>query len=169
MSSPYLGEIRMFGGNFAPSGWAYCNGATLQISQFDALFELIGTSYGGDGESTFNLPDLGGRFPVHQGRGTTLAQTGGQEVVMLSTAQLPPHTHTPVAATTPITASTSNTVFSAWADTPYAPYVAGTTPSVPLAPNALTQAGGNQPHDNMSPYLVIGYIISLYGIFPSQS
>jgi microcystin-dependent protein len=163
----YVGEIRMFAGSFAPVGWAFCNGALLSISTNQVLFTLIGTTYGGDGQVTFALPDLSGRFPVHQGAmagGTTFAlgEKAGAETVILTAQQIPNHSHVPVAASAPVTASTSNTVFSAWQDSPYS----GAQPNAPLHPAVLSPSGESQPHDNLSPYLGVNYIIALDGIFP---
>lgn len=172
MSQPLLGEIRIFGGSFAPAGWAFCDGSLLSISEYDALFTLIGTTYGGDGEETFGLPDLRGRSAVHAGRGPGLSQDyvlgeqGGVEQVTLGTQQIPSHTHVPVATATPTSAAPSNSVvWSSQAATAYAPV----DPAANLAGGAMLPAGGSQPHDNMPPYLVISYIIALYGVFPSPN
>jgi microcystin-dependent protein len=169
MSSPYLGEIRMFAGTFAPVGWLMCDGSILPISDYDALFQLIGTTYGGDGQSTFALPDLRGRMPVHMGTnaGTTftVGEAAGVETVTLTPDQMPAHSHAPLAAASAITASASNTVFAGWPDTPYA--TPGTT--VPMAATVLEPAGGGHEHDNMPPYRVVNFIISLSGTFPSPS
>ena len=173
MSSPYIGEIRMFGGNFAPSGWAFCSGQAMDISQNDTLFNLIGTTYGGDGQQTFNLPDLQGRLPVHMGTnpstGTTyvIGQQGGVESVTLTTNQMPIHNHALLASTDAATANTpANNVLAAsgqvktWSPFP---------PTAAMNVNALTNAGGSQPHDNMMPFLVVSFIISLFGIFPTPT
>jgi microcystin-dependent protein len=169
MTDNFVGEIRMFAGNYAPENWAFCNGALLPISGYQVLFTLIGTTYGGDGQSTFALPDLTGRLPIHQGTsgGTTftLGEKAGAETVTLTTAQIPGHSHLPVASTAPVTASTSNTVFSAWQDSPYS----SAQPTVPLHPAVLSPRGGSQPHDNLSPYLAVNYIIALTGIFPQTT
>jgi len=167
VADPYIGEIRMFGGNFAPAGWSFCEGQLLPIDQFEALFNLIGTTYGGDGQSTFALPDLRGRVPVHQGNGFVLAETGGAETVTLTTQQIPAHSH-------PMTASSNNATSAngggrVLAQTPtYTPYYAE-TPTSPMAPSSVGAVGGNQPHENFQPYLCISFIISLFGIFPSQT
>ena len=166
MAQPYIGEIRMFAGNFAPSGWALCNGQLLAISQNDALFNLIGTTYGGDGQSTFGLPDLRGRMPVHQGPGFALAQQGGTESVTLTTQQLPAHSHVPAAAGNPGN-SDSPAGAGAWAAVATPQYSAAATNSSMNA-GALSLSGGGQPHDNMMPYCTVNFIISLFGIFPSQ-
>jgi microcystin-dependent protein len=170
MSSPFIGEIRMFAGNFAPVGWAFCNGALIPISENDALFNLIGTTYGGDGQSTFALPNLQSRVPVHVGPGFALGQMGGAETVTLTTSQIPAHTHVPQANST--AGSSDNPGNRVWARSTAKPYASVTPPSSP--PNtqmnaaAMGLAGGSQPHDNMVPFLVINFIISLFGIFPSQ-
>lgn len=166
MSDPYIGEIRMFGGNFAPVGWLLCQGQLVSISDYDTLFNLIGTTYGGDGQSTFALPNLQSRMPMHQGSGYQLGQVGGVESVTLNTNQLPVHTHAPVANTAATGPSPNGQFWASFIRTMYSPQ---TPPSDPLAGNALTPAGGNQPHDNMSPYLVINFIISLYGIYPTPT
>ena len=166
MAQPYVGEIRMFGGNFAPAGWAFCQGQLMPISENETLFQLIGTTYGGDGQSTFGLPDLRGRVPVHQGNGFTLAETGGVETVTLSTAQIPSHTHAMLASNdVPAGTSPQNNVSGQAAAKIYR---AG-NPSVFLNPQSLGQAGNSQPHDNFQPYLCVDFIISLFGIFPSQT
>jgi microcystin-dependent protein len=177
MSQPYVGEIRMFGGNFAPAGWEFCQGQLLAIAEFETLFNLIGTTYGGDGQSTFALPDLQSRVPIHQGTGSggignyTLAQTGGVEQVTLTVQQLPIHNHSltatnsgqtqiPTAATIPAVATSTKDGIAV-----YGPPVSPTT----LNPSSITSAGGSLPHDNRQPYLVVNFIISLFGIFPSQN
>jgi len=163
MSDPYIGEIRMFGGNFAPVGWLLCQGQLLPISQYDALFNLIGTTYGGDGQNTFALPNLQSRMPMHQGSGYVLGQTGGVESVTLNTNQLPVHTHTPVGNNTLANGpSPSNQYWAKYANTMYS----SAAPAAPMAPNALSLSGGNQPHENMSPYLAINFIIATEGIYP---
>ncbi len=168
MSNSFIGEIRVFAGNFAPVGWAFCNGQLLPISENEALFNLIGTTYGGDGQSTFALPDMRGRLPIHQGGGYQLAQSGGAETVTLTSQQYPAHTHSLYAsndsadAATPqgnLPGATLNTL--AYTQIPQV---------TPMAAQAVsTYAGGNQPHDNSQPYLCVNFIISLFGIFPSQS
>jgi len=170
MAQPYVGEIRMFAGNFAPVGWMFCEGQLLSISENETLFQLIGTTYGGDGESTFALPDLRGRIPIHQGNGYILAGTGGAEEVTLTVAQIPAHTH-PLLAT----ASGANDrspdgnmlaatgAFDAWRP------VDGATVTAAMAPQAIGSVGGSQPHTNFQPYLCVDFIISLFGIFPSPT
>ena len=168
MSEPYVGEIRMFGGTFAPQGWMFCSGQVLSISENDVLFNLIGTTYGGDGQTTFMLPDLQGRFPLHIGGGFVLGQNGGTETVTLTTNQLPAHQHTPNSNNAGGSDSPTNNVWGASSTgKPYAAAAGG----VPVALNNATvqPQGGNQPHDNMHPYLCIAYIISLYGIYPAQN
>jgi microcystin-dependent protein len=170
MSQPYVGEIRMFGGNFAPSGWMFCEGQLMPISENETLFNLIGTTYGGDGQSTFALPDLRGRAPLHQGSGFVLAQTGGAETVTLTTNQMPAHTHS-VLGSAAGAAGTSPAGNIPGAMAGVTTYAYGTDqPTTPLAPGTISAGGGgNQPHDNMQPYLCISFIISLFGIFPSPT
>lgn len=165
MSSPFVGEIRMFAGNFAPVGWALCNGALMAIDQNETLFNLIGTTYGGDGQQTFALPNLQSRVPVHVGSGFALAQAAGAEAVTLTTSQIPAHSHVPQAAASGNQASPANGV---WAASTSALYTAQ-APDSPMNPAAIGSTGGSQPHDNMIPFLVINFIISLFGIFPSQT
>ena len=169
MSDPYVGEIRMFGGNFAPNGWLLCQGQLVAISDYDTLFNLIGTTYGGDGQNTFALPNLSSRIPVHMGNAPfgsyVLGQTGGLESVTLLTQQLPVHSHPAMASTGGGNASSPNAqVWADWGSPGYAP-----SPNTQMNPAALTPAGGSQPHDNMPPYLAINFIISMYGIYPSPS
>ncbi|SFE47453.1 Microcystin-dependent protein [Paenibacillus catalpae] len=172
MSDQYIGEIRMFGGNFPPLGWEFCNGQLLPISQFDALFMLIGTTYGGDGVSTFALPDLQGRIPVHMGRnnatGTTyvLGQKAGTETVTLTANQMPAHTHIPNSSN--LEGQTNSPENAYWASSSKIQY-ADTAPNATLNPAAIGAAGGNQPHDNMMPYGAVSFIISTEGIFPQQN
>lgn len=171
MSNPYYGEIRMFAGNFAPQGWAFCDGQLLAISDNDVLFSLIGTTYGGDGVSTFALPDLRGRLPLHQGQGSGLSlrrmgQTGGVENVTLTANQMPAHSHTlrassaiagrPTAQNNFLGKSTNTDIYT------------GDAPDGSMANTAITTVGGNQPHANIQPYQCINYIISLLGIYPSR-
>jgi microcystin-dependent protein len=172
MAQPYVGEIRMFAGSFAPNGWMLCQGQTLAISENDVLFQLIGTTYGGDGQETFNLPDLQSRVPIHMGTaksGTTyqIGETGGVETVTLSTQQIPIHTHAPVASANIATQQppTSNLL----AQSTLAKMYIGDIADQPLAANTVQPAGGSQPHENLQPYLCINFIISLFGIFPSQT
>jgi microcystin-dependent protein len=164
MSQPYVGEIRMFAGNFPPAGWMFCEGQVLPISENDALFSLIGTTYGGDGQSTFALPDLRGRVPLHQGSGYVLSEAGGAEAVTLTTNQLPAHGHAVQASRAAATAAAGPS--GVLAATKTALYDSE-APDRPMAANAVTGAGGSQPHDNMAPFLALSFIISLYGIYPS--
>lgn len=167
MAQPYVGEIRIFAGNFAPSGWMFCEGQLLPISENETLFQLIGTTYGGDGESTFALPDLRGRLPLHQGNGFILAETGGAEEITLTVQQTPVHSHPFVGLTN--NASTANAAGKLLAQTPsYTPYIAQ-APNSPLAPGSIGAVGGSQPHTNFQPYLCVNFIISLFGIYPSQA
>ena len=168
MSSPFIGEIRMFAGNFAPVGWAFCNGALMDISQNNALFNLIGTTYGGDGQTTFALPNLQSRIPVHVGPGFALGQSGGAETVTLTLSQIPAHSHVPQANNAPGTqVGPDNGV---WASTsPSLNNYSNVAPSVNMDPAACGSSGGNQPHDNMVPFLVVNFILSLFGVFPSQT
>nr|WP_295932431.1 tail fiber protein [uncultured Dyadobacter sp.] len=171
MGQPYVGEVRMFAGSFAPAGWAFCSGQTLPISENEVLFQLIGTTYGGDGEETFNLPDLQGRLPLHMGTGRSgttyqIGERAGTESETLTTQQIPAHTHG-FRATADLANSTSpnNTVIGVSSAT--SAFIADSA-SEPMK-SALSPAGGSQPHENMQPYLCISFIISLYGIFPSQT
>jgi microcystin-dependent protein len=167
MAQPYVGEIRMFGGNFAPAGWMFCEGQLLPISENETLFNLIGTTYGGDGQSTFALPDLRGRVPIHQGNGFILAQTGGAESVTLTVPQIPIHTHALVASTA--NGNQNSAANQLLASSPSIKLYIEDTPDATLnAPNSVTPVGGSQPHQNFQPYLCIDFIISLFGIFPSQ-
>ena len=166
MSSPFIGEIRMFGGNFAPAGWAFCNGALIPISENETLFNLIGTTYGGDGQSTFALPNLQSRVPIHQGPGFLIGQSGGTESVTLTTNQMPSHSHVPQAFTTAGNLGSPST--GVWAFSNSGLLYGDTAPSSPFAPTAIGSSGGSQPHDNMIPFLVVNFILSLFGIFPTQ-
>jgi len=170
MGQPYVGEIRMFGGTFAPAGWMFCDGHLLPISENEPLFALIGTTYGGDGQSTFALPDLRGRVPVHQGNGAPssfpIGQLGGVETVTVTTAQMPAHSHPMLASSAISTLATPQNNVTGQAAAKL--YHAG-NPSVFLNPQSVTTTGGSQPHDNFQPYLCVSFIISLFGIFPSQS
>lgn len=169
MGTPYVGEIRMFAGNFAPAGWAFCNGQTLAIADNDVLFNLIGTTYGGDGQNTFNLPDLQSRVPVHVGPGFAQAQTGGVETVTLTASQIPSHSHVPQCnSNAGNDQSPANNVWAVSSSNLYSDPTSG-PPNVNMDPGALQSSGGSQPHDNMVPFLCINFIISLFGIFPSQT
>ncbi|MCU1589914.1 MAG: phage tail protein [Frankiales bacterium] len=165
MSNPYIGEIRMFGGNFAPAGWSFCNGQLLPISEYDALFNLIGTTYGGDGQSTFAVPDLQSRLPMHVGAGRILAQTGGAESVTLTQNQLPAHRHALAAAAVATSSTPGGNVWASDGDMPYST----AAPTIPMGATALAPTGGSQPHENMPPFLAVSFIISLFGIYPSPT
>lgn len=173
MSEPFIGQIMAVGFNFAPRGWAMCDGQLLPISQNDALFALIGTTYGGDGVTTFALPDLRSRIAIHQGQGPGLTnrpigQASGTEAVTLLTNQMPSHTH-PVSATA-VNADKPTPANNIWATEPTTStlfYGAGPTDST-MNPQTISAAGGNQPHDNLMPYLTMTYVIALFGIFPSR-
>jgi len=175
VSNPYVGEIRMFGGSFAPAGWAFCNGATLPITENETLFQLIGTTYGGDGQATFRLPDLQGRLPMHMGQGPGLSQnyqigeTGGVESVTLSTQQIPAHNH-PFLATADLAAAvTASGNLVATTNVSKKVYGASASPTTAMAAASIGPTGGSQPHENFQPYLCISFIISLFGIFPTQN
>jgi microcystin-dependent protein len=171
MSSPFIGEIRMFGGNFAPAGWALCNGQLVPISENDALFNLIGTTYGGDGQSTFGLPDLQGRVPIHQGTGGGatygMGEKAGVEQVTLTTNQIPIHNHALLATTSLATQQDVSGNLLAQASL-FNPYI-NVNPAAQMAPQAVSSVGGSQPHNNLQPFLCINFIISLFGVFPSQT
>ncbi len=174
MAQPYVGEIRMFAGNFAPAGWMFCEGQLLPISENETLFQLIGTSFGGDGQSTFALPDLRGRLPIHFGTGPslstfTLAETGGAEEITLTVNQIPAHSHgfgandsagggtTPAGSVLARNASVDG----------YTTDISGGLAA--LSSTVISPTGGSQPHTNFAPYLCIDFIISLFGIFPSPT
>jgi microcystin-dependent protein len=169
MGQPYVGEIRMFGGNFAPAGWMFCEGQLLPISENETLFNLIGTTYGGDGQSTFALPDLRGRVPIHQGNGFILAETGGVEEVTLTVAQIPAHSHPLLGSTTLATDVNPGSRVVAQSSTAGAFNFLEDTTNQNMAPAAISVVGGSQPHENRQPYLALSFIISLFGIFPSPS
>lgn len=167
MAQPYVGEIRMFAGNFAPAGWMFCEGQLLPISENETLFQLIGTTYGGDGESTFALPDLRGRIPIHQGNGFILAETGGAEEITLTANQIPAHSHPLLASETAATANSPQGNLPAEATSRIYRAPGGTLSA--MAPAAIGPVGGSQPHTNFQPYLCVDFIISLFGIFPPPS
>lgn len=167
MAQPYVGEIRMFAGNFAPAGWMMCDGQLLPISENETLFQLIGTTYGGDGESTFALPNLQSRVPIHQGNGFILAETGGVEEVTLTVSQIPAHNHAFLATTNP--GATTNANPNLTADSPNIKIYIEDVTGVAMNAQALTPTGGSQPHTNLQPFLCINFIISLFGIFPSPT
>ena len=165
MSNPYLGEIKLFAGNFAPAGWALCQGQLMAIAQNDLLFTLIGTTYGGDGQNTFALPDLQGRVPIHMADGFALGASGGVEQVAINVGQLPMHSHGVGASSNPGTQPSPQGALPAALANAYSD---STTTNTPMAGPMLTPTGGSQPHENMQPYLVINYIISLFGSFPQS-
>jgi microcystin-dependent protein len=167
MAQPYVGEIRMFAGNFAPAGWMFCEGQLMPISENETLFNLIGTTYGGDGQSTFALPDMRGRIPIHMGNGFTLAATGGVETVTLTVPQIPAHSHPFLGSTD--TANSPNPGNSVVARSLQEKIFIGANPAVAMATQFLGSTGGSQPHNNFQPYLCVDFIISLFGIFPSQT
>jgi microcystin-dependent protein len=168
MAQPYVGEIRMFAGNFAPAGWMFCEGQLLPISEYETLFNLIGTTYGGDGQSTFALPDLRGRVPLHFGNGFTLAETGGVEEITLTVSQIPAHSHAMLATQNLANQTDPANLLAGTLVTNVTAY--GTdNPSTTLSPSAVSSVGGSQPHTNFQPYLCVDFIISLFGIFPSQT
>lgn len=175
MANPYVGEIRMFGGNFAPAGWAFCDGQLMSIAQNDTLFNLIGTTFGGDGQQTFGLPDLRGRLPVHQGTDSTgqawtIGQLSGAEEVALTAAEMPAHSHFAMgssdqASSSDPTGAVLATLSAAGTQSAY-----GTrSPTGALDPSSVTFAGGSQPHSNLMPYACVSFIISLFGVYPSPN
>ena len=167
MAQPYVGEVRMFAGTFAPAGWMFCDGQLLPISENETLFQLIGTTYGGDGQSTFALPSLQSRVPIHQGGGFILAETGGAEQITLTVQQMTTHNHA-FLATNDI-ASTPNPQGNVLGRSSTVNEFIVTAPSVAMSPQFLSPVGGSQPHTNIQPYLCINFIISLFGIFPPPS
>jgi microcystin-dependent protein len=163
MSEPFLGEIKIISWNFPPKGWAFCNGQLLPINQNQALFSILGTTYGGDGRVNFALPNLQGRTPVHVGNGILLGETGGETAHTLNISELPAHNH-PVNANSNA-ASVGPAAGNFWSQTgSYAP-----SPDSAMNPATVLATGGSQPHENMSPYLVLNFIIALLGIFPSRN
>jgi microcystin-dependent protein len=160
----------MFAGNFAPAGWMFCEGQLLPISENETLFQLIGTTYGGDGQSTFALPDLRGRIPIHQGNGFILAETGGAEEITLTVNQIPAHSH-PALCTSDAASTTipsTNAVLARQVNPAISPY-GQDAPKANLSPQSISSVGGSQPHTNFQPYLCVDFIISLFGIFPSPT
>jgi microcystin-dependent protein len=173
MAQPYIGEIRMFAGNFPPVGWMFCSGQQLPISENETLFQLIGTTYGGDGESTFNLPNLQSRVPMHMGNGPDgvtyqIAEAAGVESVTLTTQQIPVHNHTLLGSGTAANQGTPSggVILGTSAQVTY---MIEADPEVNLNANAISPVGGSQPHENCQPFLCINYIISLFGIFPQPT
>lgn len=174
MSEPFVAEIRIFAGNFAPRGWAFCDGQLLPVSQNTALFSLIGTTYGGDGRSTTALPNLQGRAPMHPGRGPgltdkRLGQRGGVETVTLTEAEMPNHNHNLNGVQRPATQDDPGSTFYPGVTVGATPYRAAASNLVAMADQALVNAGGSQAHNNMQPYLAISYIIALVGLYPPRS
>jgi microcystin-dependent protein len=172
MAQPYVGEIRMFAGNFAPNGWAFCDGSLVLISDNQTLFQLIGTTYGGDGQTTYGLPDLRGRMPIHMGTGPSgttyqLGEMGGVETITLTSQQIPAHNHAFIASKNQAgnTTPPSNVLGQIPGGNAYIAETADTA----LNAGSIGLTGGSQPHDNMQPFLCVSFIISLLGIFPSQS
>jgi len=170
--APYVGEIRMFGGNFPPNGWMFCEGQTLPIAENEVLFQLIGTTYGGDGEQTFNLPNLASRVPIHMGTGpdgTTyqIGEMAGTEQETLTVQQIPTHSHPLLGSTDTATVQlpTNSVLATAQAQTYFNTADALTN----MAATSIGPAGGSQPHENTQPFLCINFIISLFGVFPSQT
>lgn len=171
-TEPYIGQIMAFGGAYAPQGWALCDGSLLSISQYDALFSLIGTTYGGDGQTTFALPDLRSRAALHQGQGPglssyVLGQSGGAETVTLNVGQLPPHSHPALGNSSAGTGP--NPAGAVWASSPANIYAAGAAANAAMSATAISASGGGQPHDNMLPFVTLNFCIALEGIYPSQS
>lgn len=172
MAQPYVGEIRMFGGNFAPAGWMFCSGQLLPISENETLFQLIGTTYGGDGQSTFALPNLQSRIPIHMGTGSDginyqLAEQVGTESVTLTVQQLPSHNHVPVGTSN--NGNQPSPIGGVWAASAVVKPYNVNPAAASMGSPSMSPTGGSQPHDNIQPYLCINYIISLFGIFPSQT
>ena len=163
----YVGEVRMFAGNFPPNGWMFCEGQLLPISENETLFQLIGTTYGGDGESTFALPDLRGRLPLHQGNGFVIGELGGAEEITLTVSQIPNHTHALLGFAGDGNQSTP--AQGVWATSGLRQYSEGALYQTVSPAASSSPTGGSQPHTNFMPYLCVNFIISLYGIFPSQT
>ena len=173
MAQPYIGEIRMFAGSFPPAGWAFCNGQPIPISQNDALFVVIGTIYGGDGQETFNLPNLQSRIPIHMGNGPDgvtyqIGEAAGVESVTLSSQQIPVHSHTLIGTTnSALQTGPGGNLFGVSGAVEYA--IAGLGADTAMNASSITPVGGSQPHENCQPFLCINYIISLFGLFPRQN
>jgi len=174
MSEPFLSEIKIFAFNFPPKGWAFCNGQFLPINQNQALFSLLGTTYGGNGQTTFALPNLRGRAPIHEGAGHTLGEAAGSSAVTVNIQQLPTHTHTLTSnlciGGQAINATLGDPTGAYWANNGQGIYATQPPPAdAVMHPSAVTNVGGSQPHTNMQPYLVLNFCIALQGIFPSQN
>lgn len=165
MAEPFLGEIKICSFNFPPQGWAFCDGQFLPISQNQALFSILGTTYGGNGQTTFALPNLSGRSPIHVGQGVGLGQLGGETAHTLTVSELPMHNHTPMGSSA--TATLASPFGNVWAQASQNPFAA--VPNTAMNPSCITVTGGGQPHENMSPYLVLCFVIALSGIFPSTN
>jgi len=167
MSQPFLGEIKLVSFNFAPKGWALCNGQFLPINQNQALFSILGTTYGGNGQTTFALPDYRGRVPVHRGAENKEGTAAGQEFHTVTMSEMPAHNHFAAASNLADGSNVNTPSGNIPANSSVSPY--RTTINTTLAPNSVTNAGGSQPHENRQPFLVINFIIALQGIFPSQN
>jgi microcystin-dependent protein len=173
MAQPYVGEIRMFAGNFPPVGWMFCDGQLLPISENEVLFQLIGTTYGGDGESTFALPNLQSRVPMHFGTSTAsgvtyqIAEAAGVESVTLTTQQIPVHTHAVTVSTSP--ANQPDPANAVLGESATVDMFIEDSPLVQFGAATISPVGGSQPHENTQPFLCVNYIISLFGLFPSQT
>ena len=165
MSEPFLGEVKIISWNFPPKGWAFCNGQLLPINQNQALFSILGTTYGGDGRVNFGLPNLQGRAPVHAGNGIALGELGGETTHTLNISEVPAHNHVPVGS--PATGTLPSASGNLWGGSSANPYSAASNTS--MNPACVVPVGGSQPHENMSPYLVLNFVIALQGIFPSQN
>ena len=164
MPTPFLSEIRIFAFSTAPQGWAFCNGQLLPIGQNQALFSLLGTTYGGDGQTTFALPDLRSRAPIHKGSSFNLGQRGGEEAHTITMSEMAAHTHqTRASADAPTVAPPTNAFWAS--NTGFTPY--GTTADIAMSPTCISNVGGGQPHENRSPFLVLNFCIALQGVFPS--
>jgi microcystin-dependent protein len=170
MSIPYIGEIRMFGGNYAPLGWAFCDGRSLPVAEYEALFNLIGTTYGGDGQQTFNLPNLQGRVPIQRGGAYEIGQSAGETAVTLTIQQTPAHSH-PLMGSTATAAGTNpqNAVLAHLPDAGVQSAYGSTAPFGAIDPSSVSPMGGSQPHSNMQPCLAVAFIIALEGVYPTQN
>ena len=166
MGTPFMSEVKIISWNFAPQGWAFCNGQFLPINQNQALFSLLGTTYGGNGQTTFALPDLRGKTAIHQGQGFTLGQTGGQEFHTLTISEMPTHQHFPQAVSEAGTQIIPGGAFLAKSDTQV---YAGPNNLTAMVASSISNVGGSQPHENRQPFLVLNFIIALQGVFPSRN